>query len=148
MAHAVAGPCVSIMARSVLRKTIPQFEKRLLNLRLPFNSIVCPCPASAQTNASGITSYVSGETSLQFSKGYRKANHQDYKACGYRVFAVGNRRIIIIKIACFIVVPVAAEEFHEVQGNFSAELSKSLVDIRKSKIQEGIQVENGCTRLD
>ena len=48
-------------------------------------------------------------------------------------------------------VPVAAEEFHEVQENFSAESSKSMVDIRKSKIQsqkKGNQVEEGCTRLD
>ena len=68
--------------------------------------------------ANRITSYVLSEMPLQFSKGYRKANHQDNKACGYKVFAVGNRRITIIKIACFIVVHVAAEENHEVQDNF------------------------------
>ena len=67
------------------------------------------------------------------------------------MFAVGNRRITIIRIACFIVVYVAAEEFHEVQENFPAESSKLMVDIRKSKVQsqkKGIQVEKGCTRLD
>lgn len=45
----------------------------------------------------------------------------------------------------------AAVEFHEAQKKISAGLSKSVVAIRRKSakiIREGVQVENGCTRLD